>query len=135
MHMLRVLLCSVMIVSAVASCASNEVRIGFDRSLDNYNESLRRREFNEAALFLSPTIAEQFRRKTEDTRNVRIIDFKIKEKKCDETAGEGTAVVVYEYYLVNTAAVKSISDTQRWKYGDTEEGKKWRLESLLPEFR
>ncbi|MDA8433569.1 MAG: hypothetical protein M0Z60_11495, partial [Nitrospiraceae bacterium] len=119
----------------LAACSTGVTRAEFDKTLEHYNELVRWRELDRAALFAAPSVSGEFNARVEDARNARVIEYQVIDVKYDEKAREALATVTYKYYSLATGLVHEMKDTQKWKYIDQKDLKGWRLESLLPEFR
>ncbi len=119
----------------LAACSSGMMRAEFDKSLDKYNELVRWRELDKAALFASTDISGKFRARVEAAKDARVIDYQVVDVRYDEKKGEASATINYKYYSLATGLVHDMTDKQEWIYSTEGGAKGWRLKSLLPEFR
>jgi hypothetical protein len=133
--MLRLRFLLLFAACVLAACSSGMIRAEFDKSLEKYNELVRWRELDKAALFAAPGISGEFRARAEAAKSSRVIDYQVVDVSYDEKAQKATATVTYKYYSLATGLVHDMTDKQEWGYTPEGDSKGWRLKSLLPEFR
>ncbi len=130
-----VLLSAIALLGACAAMRNQNASDDFQQSSTTYNRMIRWDEM-EAAQWAFPTeqLREEFGRRVDSAKGVKITDFRVKSTACLPEKGEATVIVEFEYYREPSYKVKTVKDVQKWKYTD-ENGKKiWRLTTLLPEF-
>jgi hypothetical protein len=132
---MKEILLTLFIVITLTGCNSNLIHGKFDESIEAYNHSLRWNEWDNASLFPKDSIREDFQNRAAAAKNVRITDYRIVNKTYDAAKREAIAEVEIDYYNVFSLVTKTVHDTQKWAYLDENGTKKWRLTSLLPEFR
>jgi hypothetical protein len=119
----------------VTGCSSQQLRVEFDESLYEYNDSLRWNAWNRTGLYPSHSILEEFNKRIAAAENVRVVDCRIVSQTYSEERREATVRVEIDYYKVSSQTVRTLHDTQKWAYLQENGRKGWRLVSLLPEFR
>ncbi len=124
-----------LVACVLAACSSGMMRAEFDKSLDKYNELVRWRELDKAALFASNDISGKFRARVEAAKDARVIDYQVVDVRYDEKTKRALATISYKYYSLSTGLVHDMTDTQEWIYTTEDNAKGWRLNSPLPEFR
>lgn len=133
--MIRLRILALLATCILAACSAGLTRAEFDKSLERYNEFVRWRELEKAALFAAPSISGEFHARAEANKSSRVIDYQVIDVHYDEKAREALATVAYKYYSLATGLVHEMTDTQKWKYLEEGDAKGWRLMSPLPEFR
>jgi hypothetical protein len=111
------------------------VKDNFDKSTRSYATMLRWQEFEAAVAFVDGPLRDDYRKRIEASRGIRVLDLRVLSKDCDVEARKGDAVVELDYNINPSTTVRTVTDLQKWRYYDEGEKKGWRLESLLPEFR
>ncbi len=124
-----------LITLTLAACAGAQTRSAFDKSLEKYNELVRWHDLDRAAFFAAPDIFNEFGKRAEEAKKVKVYDYQVIDKKYDEKKLEASVIVIYSYYLYASAEAKKLTDNQKWIYTGEGENKSWKLQSLLPEFR
>ena len=108
----------------------------FDRSSRDYNRMVRWEEFAMANIaYVDKGIREAYEKRVEAAKGVKVVDFRIVSYECDPVKGTATVDAEFDYYILPSATVKTVRDTQKWVYREGAEGMGWRLTTLLPEFR
>jgi hypothetical protein len=129
------------IVIALTACASSPLRAvldDFDRSIKEYNNLLASGKFEQAGIFVTESRREAFNTRAKAARNVHIIDYQILNINDEiELKGAATANVRFNYTVPPNSEIKTIVDSQNWSYVYVKEDgrKRWRLMTLLPEFK
>jgi hypothetical protein len=103
-----------------------------DDSVRGYNRALRWRETEQAASHVAEEMREKFRRQAEGMREVRITDCRVISVAVDRQWLTAVATVEMDYYLTDSARLRSITQQQFWRYREMEG---WRLLTPLPEFK
>ena len=103
-----------------------------DETVKKYNRALRWRETDQAADLVVDEKRYQFTRQAESLKEVRIADYRITSLKVDQSRLTAVATVELDYYLTDSARVRTITQQQDWQYRE-ESG--WRLLTPLPEFK
>ena len=133
-----IILSIVIVLTACASSALRGVLDDFDRSVKEYNNLLASGKFEQAESFVTESHREDFNARAKAVRNVHIIDYQILSINDEiELKGAATANVQFNYTVPPDNKVKTLVDNQNWSYVYVkEEGRKrWRLMTLLPEFK
>lgn len=120
----------------LAACATQtSLSEEFDRSVKAYNRMLRWHEIESAGMtYIDPELREEYLKQAESLkkRGLSFTDFRILSARYVPAKKAGDAVAEFDYYLLPSNRVKTISYRQAWVY--TESGKKWKLMSGLPDF-
>ncbi len=132
---MRTLLLLSLIAISLFSCATEHSREAFDMTLEKYNQLVRWRDFDGAAIFLSASVAGEFQERVKAAQNARITDYSIVDVQYDDKAREASAVVTFSYYLITSGLVTKVTDHQKWVYVNEGGAKGWRLKSPLPKFQ
>lgn len=120
----------------LAACATQtSLSEEFDRSVKAYNRMLRWHEIESAGMtYIDPELREEYLKQAESLkkRGLSFTDFRILSARYVPEKKAGDAVTEFDYYLLPSNRVKTISYRQAWVY--TESDKKWKLMSGLPDF-
>ena len=136
--MMRVLLTGLLLSASLmlTGCASvTGVSEGFDKSVNAYNRLLRWHEIDSAGTtYMAADQQESFLRQADllRKRGLSITDYRILSSRCLPEARTGEAVTEFDYYILPSNRIKTISYRQEWVY--LEEGNGWKLKSGLPLF-
>lgn len=129
------LLSAVALLGACQSMRNQSASDDFKRASDSYNNMIRWDEMESAQWAFPPEqLREEFGRRVESAKGVKISDYRVKRYECLPEKGEATVIVEFEYYHESSLKAKKVRDTQKWKYVDENGKKVWRLMSLLPLF-
>jgi len=128
-------LLSVLMVVVLLGCSAYLVQWHFEDSLDAFNQALRWHEWHKAGLYVSDSALKEFNAKMAEAQNVRLIDYRILNKKYDAEKREATVEVEIDYYKVLAYTLKTAHDTQKWAYVNENGIMSWKLVSGLPEFK
>lgn len=139
---MKIVLIVLSIIISLSSCASYEAmpefRDEYERSITEYNNLLRSEEFEQAGRFVVDSLREEFDAKAKAAKNVQIIDHQISSVD-SEILLKGAAIVTVQinYTIPPSSEVKTLVDSQKWSYVyvESEGRKRWRLMTLLPEFK
>ncbi len=129
-----ILLCGLM----TGACASHlGTREDFEQSMKGYNRMLRWREVENAGMvYLDPDLRDAFMKEAADIkkRGVTITDYRILTSECLPEKGSAEVITEYDYYVLPSNQIKTLTYRQLWSYREEGEKKGWRLESGLPPF-
>lgn len=107
----------------------------FDRSVKSYNRMLRWHEIeNAGSTFVDPDRREDFMKQAESLkkRGLTVADFRILSTKYIPENKSGDVVAEFDYYILPSNKVKTITYRQDWTY--RENSKSWVLKTGLPVF-
>jgi hypothetical protein len=136
--MMRMLTRGILLFSCLmlTACASRPDLSGeFDRSVKAYNRMLRWHEIENAGMtYIDPDQREQFLKQAETLkkRGLSVTDFRILSSRYIPERKAGDAVTEFDYYILPSNRIKTISYRQEWVY--QENIKSWKLKSGLPLF-
>jgi hypothetical protein len=106
----------------------------FDRSSREYNHMVRWQEYGMANVtFVDKEMRAAYEKKAEEAKGVRVVDFRVLSSECEPEKGTATVNVEFDYYILPSAAVKTVRDTQKWVYREEPE-RGWHLMTVLPDF-
>ncbi|BCS51753.1 hypothetical protein [Geobacter sp. SVR] len=134
LQMLLLLCC--LLVAACAGSSAN-LREEFDKSARNYNKMLRWHEVPDAGrAFMVDEGREAFLKSAERFRKqgVTITDYRILTMECLPDKGTGDVVAEFDYYILPSNRIRTLTYQQEWVYHRTNEAKSWKLKSVLPLF-
>ncbi len=123
----------VLLICFLTSCSS--VHAKFQNSLDEYNDMLRWHKLDEASVFVSDALSEDYLARVKAAKNMKIFDYRVLRTKYNEAKNEAEVQVKIEYYVLSTNTLRSLVDVQKWAYVEENGSKQWKLMSLLPEFK
>ena len=131
-----ILLLSVMaLLGACETLRNQSASEDFQRSSKSYNSMIRWDEMESAQWAFPPEqLREEYGRRVESAKGVKITDYRVKKTECSPEKGEATVIVEFEYYREPSVSTKTVRDVQKWKYVDEGGKKTWRLMTLLPDF-
>lgn len=127
------LLATCLILSACATGAglSDE----FERSVKTFNRMLRWHEIESAGrTYIDPALEKEYLKQADyfKKRGLSVTDFRILSSRYLPENKTGDVVAEFDYYLLPSGRVKTISYPQEWVY--LESIKSWKLKSVLPPF-
>jgi len=141
MKFVIILLCC--LVTAACAAGDAVVRTQFEKSVKSYNRMLRWREIENAGLtYLEQDQREAFLTRAGEIRKkeVTITDYRILFMENSIKKNTGRAVVEFDYYILPSNRVKTLTYKQEWIYDkvdkdDKDSDKKaWKLKTGLPDF-
>jgi hypothetical protein len=136
---IRFMILSIVIVlTACASSPLRGVRDDFDRSIKEYNNLLVSGKFEQAGNFVTESHREDFNMRAKTARSVHITGYHILSIDDEiELKGAATVNVQFDYTVPPDNDVRTLVDHQDWSYVyvKNEGRKRWRLMTLLPEFK
>ena len=99
---------------------------GLREAVGKFNDALRWRDYQHAALWVGFPQQEDFWRQTEALQdNVRIIDYQIQRLQVDASSASGSVTLRYRFYKVQNPQLQFQNVQQRWQYLDQEAN--WRI--------
>ncbi|MDD2541409.1 MAG: hypothetical protein PHH28_10270 [Desulfuromonadaceae bacterium] len=107
----------------------------FNRSMKAYNRMLRWREVESAGMtYIDPKLQEEFLKQANSLkkRGISFTDFRILSAKYLPEDKTGDVVAEFDYYILPSNRVKTVSYRQKWVY--MEKTNSWELNSVLPPF-
>jgi hypothetical protein len=131
---LMLLLCLLVIGSACSLLFP--IKDEFERNSKDYSKMLRWQEFERAVdLYVDPSLRDDYRKRIEAARDIKVVDYRIKNVVCDPEKRKAEVKAELDYYIMPSTKVKTVVDMQKWRYVEEADQKRWRLETLLPEFK
>ena len=134
MRVLKWILCFVCLT--LAACATHTgVGEELDRSVKAYNRMVRWYELENAVMTYSdPEQRDEYLKQANSLkkRGISITDFRILSTRYVPEKQSGDAVAEFDYYILPSNRVKTISHHQEWVY--RESSKSWKLQNGLPDF-
>lgn len=124
----------------IAACMpAKGIREEFETSVKGYNRMLRWREIPAAGpLYVVPEGRDQYIATAESIkkREVTITDYRILTMDFLEEKLLGDAVVEFDYYVLPSNRIKTLTYKQDWVYREMGKGKEriWKVKSPLPAF-
>lgn len=129
------LLCCCLLMTA---CVPNiGIREEFQQSTKNFNKMLRWHEIENAGMtYMEPQQRDSFLKSAESIRKrgITITDFRILTTECLPDKGTGSVIAEFDYYILPSNRIKTLTYKQDWSYAEVDEKKVWRLKSALPGF-
>ena len=133
-RVVTVVLCIVCLT--LTACATRTgVSEELDRSVKAYNRMLRWRELENAVLtYTDPEQREKYQKQAETLikRGISVTDFRILSTQYLPENQSGAVVAEFDYFILPSNRVKTISHRQDWVY--RESSKSWKLKNGLPPF-
>lgn len=132
---MRIFFLSLLISVALVSCNTQRtIRADFEKSLKNYNESVRWHQLETASLFPTDSISREYKERARKANNSAVVDYRIMDVTYDDMKKEAEVKVEIDYYTLSSSTIRTLVDNQKWVYQEKEGIGLWRLISLLPEF-
>ena len=130
-----ILLCCLM----TTACASSRIgsREEFEKSMKGYNRMLRWHEVENAGMvYLEPELRDAFMQAASSLkkRGVAITDYRILTSECLPEKGSAEVIAEFDYYILPSTRIKTLTYRQLWTYREIDEQRSWRLKSGLPVF-
>jgi len=125
----------VICVTLTACATQTGMSEGFDRSVKEYNRMLRWHELeNAVTTYGDPELQNEYLKRVDTlkTRGLSITDFRVLSTKYLPEKQTGNVVTEFDYYILPSNRVKTISCRQVWVY--REEIKSWKVKSGFPAF-
>lgn len=121
---------------ALTACAGEmALREEFDKSMKGYNRMLRWQEFENAGMtFQERDLRDEYMKRVETIkkRGVTLTDFRILTSECLPEKKTGDVIAEFDYYILPSNRIKTVTYRQQWNYQESE--KSWKLRSPLPLF-
>lgn len=124
-----------------ASCATmrnKNILETCEKSIKDYNRMLRWQELETAGMvFIEPEQREEFLKVAESIRKrgVTITDYRIRTQECLPEKGTAEALTEFDYYILPSNRIKTLTYHQSWDYRAIGENKAWKLKDGLPDFK
>ena len=128
-----ILIITCLFLSACATKAG--IREEFDRSVKAYNRLLRWHEHENAVmLYVDKDQQEASLKQAQGfkARGLSVTDFSMLTSQALTEKKTGEVVTEYDYYILPSNRIKTVTDRQHWVY--QEEIKSWKIKSGLPLF-
>ncbi|MSN24958.1 MAG: hypothetical protein GJV46_03730 [Geobacter sp.] len=121
---------------AMTACVTDMgIREEFEKSMRAYNRMLRWQEVENAGMsYMEKERRDEFMRSAESLkrRGVTMADFRILTFECLLENKTGDVVAEFDYFILPSNRVKTVTYRQEWVYKD--DLKSWKLKSALPPF-
>jgi hypothetical protein len=123
-----------------AACATSNhagIREEFEKSYKDYNRMLRWDEVATAGmLYTEPEGKNEFIKSAADIKKsaVSITEYRILTTECLADKGTGEVVTEFNYYIMPSNRIKTVTDRQSWVYREINGNKSWKIKSALPRF-
>ncbi len=125
-----------LILSSCQSMRDEKVAEEFTNTSRDYLNMVRWHELEKAPLsFIDDSLREDFQKRIDAAREVKIFDYRVRNLRCDVQKGEAGLSVDWDYYIPPSVKVKSVEDVQKWRYVGEKDKGLWMLKTLLPEFK
>lgn len=125
-------------IALMAGCtaiSNRTVAWQLDKSSKAYQKMIRWNELEKAEVLFPPEgLREEFKRKVDAARDVKITDIRVKKMECFPERGEATVIMDIDYYREPSVTLKTVEDKQEWKYVNEGGNEIWRLMTLPPDF-
>jgi hypothetical protein len=134
---LGLLLVCCLTATACTHLRQENMRENFEKSVKEYNRMLRWQEVESAGMtYLEPGQREAFGNAARQMRKrgVSIADYRVLSSECLPEKDSASVVVEFDYYILPSARLKTLTYQQNWVYWEADDQKGWRLKSPLPEF-
>jgi len=132
---MRLFLFFVLLMAALGSCSTYMAGKNLDETSRAYGDIVRWEKFETASVFAASSIRDEFEKRVKDARNVEVLDYRVINVEYDEAKKKATVNVEISYRMLSSTVVRTLIDKQIWSYGEEEGSKRWRLMTLLPEFK
>jgi len=138
---MRIFIVLFLISFVLMACGSyralTDVREDLHNTVKEYNDLVRLKEFDKAKRFVAESTWEEFEGRARATRDVKIAEYRFLSGEFTTTTDKTTVKVEFDYYIAPSTQKKTLIDNQSWSFlYEKEEGKKrWRLTTILPEFK
>ena len=133
---IAVLSCCLLTIACVPAKGVREL---FEQSVKDYNRMLRWKEIPGAGFkYMTPELREEHlaAAKLLSKRDVTITDYRILFTECFPEQMRGDALVEFDYYILPSNRIKTLTYKQDWVYKELELNQKriWKLTSAMPLF-
>ena len=135
-RLIKVLLCIVCLMqTACATHIHKSLSDELDRSVKAYNRLIRWHEMENAVMtYTDPEQREEYLKQVDTIkkRGLSVTDFRILSTRYLPEKKSGAVVAEFDYYILPSNRVSTISHRQEWVY--QESIKSWKLKNGLPPF-
>lgn len=134
MRVIQGVLC-VVCLSLTACASQSSLTEGLDRSVKAYNRMLRWHELENAVMTYADAEQREASLKRADAlkkQGISITDFRILSTRYIPEKKGGDVVAEFDYFMLPSTRVKTISHRQEWLY--QKENNSWKLKNSLPAF-
>ena len=131
----RILLFLLPLMVALSSCSTYMAKGDLDQTTMEYSTIVRWEKFETASLFAASSIRDEFEKRVKDAKDVEVVDYRIINVQYDERKKKATVNAEISYHTLSSNRVRTLTDKQLWLYGEENGSKRWRLMTLLPEFK
>ena len=117
---------------------NKNIREECEQSIKGYNRMLRWQEVESAGMvYIEPEQRDKFFNASELFRKqgVIITDYRIRTQECLPEKGTAEVLAEFDYYILPSNRIKTLSYHQDWTYREVGEKKSWKLKSGLPLFQ
>ena len=124
---------SCVMLTGCASVTHTGLCAEFDQSVKAYNRMLRWHEIeNAGTTYIDPELRDHYLKQAESLkkRGFTVADFRILSSKCLPKNKSGDVITEFDYYIMPSNRVKTLSYRQEWVY--QESIKSWILKTGLP---
>jgi len=114
------------------------IREEFEKSVKDYNRLLRWHEVPTAGMiYMVPEEREAYSASADKIKkqDLTITDYRILTMECFTDTGKGDAVVEFDYYILPSNRIKTLTYKQEWIYREISDKKTWKVKSALPVFK
>ncbi len=131
----KIFLC--VICLALTACATTQSGLSeeFDRSTKAYNRMLRWQEIENAGMtYIDQEQREEYLKKAAalKKRGLTVTDYRILSSRCLPEKKSGDVITEFDYYILPSNRIKTLSYRQKWFYLD--DIKSWQLRGGFPAF-
>lgn len=129
-----ILLCCLMTGACASRMGSREE---FEHGMKGYNRMLRWHEVENAGMvYAEPELRDAFMESAAaiKKRGVTITDYRILTSECLPEKGTAEVIAEFDYYILPSNRIRTLTYRQQWVYREIGETKGWRLKSGLPSF-
>ncbi len=113
-------------VAAVSSASTKEHDENLKASVRAFNEAFRSEDYTQASVFVSPDKKEEFWSEADRFNGkIRMAEYELRDMQLDEKKDHATVILNFQYWRIESPAVKTVSFTQKWQY--SKKDKTWRV--------
>jgi hypothetical protein len=131
------LLAALLLIPASCQSVHNSILSDeFATGSKNYFNMVRWQELDNGPLvFVDDPLREEFKKRVQAAKDVKIVDYRIKNMDCRPLEGLAEVKVEWDYYIPPSIKLKTLVDPQKWRHVEEKERKGWLLMTLFPEFK
>jgi predicted component of type VI protein secretion system len=130
-----IVLLTCVLLTACTAATQAHVSEEFDKSVKTYNRMLRWQEIENAGMtYIEPELRDQYLKQAEllKKRGFTVADYRIVTSTCLPEKKTGDVVAEFDYYLMPSNKIKTVSYRQEWTYRESLNS--WILKTGLPVF-